>query len=297
MNVMSNIGRSATLTVLSGVNSGAEERIGHRYLSLGGGEEDDLVLDDLPPAAARLRYVGGSVEVEATSVDITDAETRVGVGKTERFPLPVRLMLGDAVSLYLIETPGPHRTGSDHSGRWVWAGLAAGVALAVVLLALQLPGGSGGEEPIAAISDVAATEAVEEPSTGCSNCTAEAAAALRAALAETPLTGLKVVEDQGALRVTGSIPDYMDSLWMRVRVTYDSQWASDVPIIADVASSPAELPIVVSAVWLGEVPEIVAANNARYKIGDATAQGWIVDSIDADAIVLTRDGLRLVLDY
>jgi hypothetical protein len=127
----------------------------------------------------------------------------------------------------------------------------------------------------------------------------EAERELKARLASAKLTAARVDAAGGRLAVSGQIGKRDVAAWTAIQQWFDQTYGDHLVLtttvtVADGQAAPALQP---QAIWYGERAYVVAADGARYYEGAVLENGWTIQSIGADRILLSRDGQTTALTY
>lgn len=266
-----------TLNVLDGLHRGVATPISGDVCTIGSGSECDVVLADrqIAPDHLRLRFYGRQVAVDALGGSVLiEGRPPVQRGHGCRTALPVILSLGEA----RLEIRRQDASGN----RRAIVGLAAvATAVVAVLLATQSSGFGVVSEP----REIAVVEApAPTPATG-------AAGNLRDRIAQAGLD-LAVIENGRHLAVSGSVTEAQSAVWTDVQRWFDGSFGGRNVLSSNVViAAPASPPkFAFQAVWFGTNPYVVDARGERRYPGAALQGGWMLKSIDAGAITVSRDG-------
>lgn len=94
----------------------------------------------------------------------------------------------------------------------------------------------------------------------------------------------------GSLVAVGSIEESETEKWRDVIKWYDSQGA--VPLLVNNVTHSGVMTVVpqIRAVWFDIKPQIVLLNGQSAGIGETIGSGWKIEAIDAQGVLLSRDG-------
>lgn len=269
--------------VAGGPNKGAVLPLGHGVLRLGAGLSNDIVLAD--PAMAEQQAV---LTLDASGVRIAPLAEGLSVnakpvqpGRSAAVADGTLVHAGDTV-LLLRGPPQPPR----RRARWLL--LAVPVLLAVVGAAALV--GFASPSRGAAPRSIPAIAATARPAT-------EAADALRERLRQAGLAEqITLTASSGAVVAEGQLPGPDLARWAEHQLWFDGRYKGALSLVNRVREAPpSERPnLQLRAVSTGQVPYLIVANGDRYVEG-AVADGWTIEQISPDKVVLSRNGRRVEL--
>lgn len=309
------------LTVLTGPNAGASAALNGGRCQIGGGPDDDIILEGVPAGALAIALKDQRLRMQARGAGISlmdgrhaqtlpDGQARIGT-----LPAMLRLTQDTTVAI--------SRARPDTASRMPlrMAVLLAAVTLGTgLLIGLQIPPGTArlpGLEaqaarldpiphpPIQAATGTAPTQitagalqATSPRLTACiGTCQSDAAEALRTRLAAAGLEGLQVAPSDGVLRVSGVMPADKASHWRELRSQFETDFGRSLPLIVDIANGTDTPALAVASVWLGGNPELRTKTGQTLREGDRTADGWTVNRITSGRISLSRDTRQVDIRY
>lgn len=281
--------------VLTGRHAGACVPLENTVCRVGAGVSCDLVLGEGTLAAEHfiLRLSRGYVTVEATGGDVTiDAGTHLPMGSGCRFRLPIDVRVHD---LHMrIAYPGgrvPHAVQPVVSRVGATASVAA---IAAGLLGLYVVAGWGNAEAFASRLPQAerATVAPAPREVASAGQVPDAAAALRARLAQVGLDRFNIDANGSYVRVSGSADASGMAAWRDTQRWFDGAYGRTHVLDPDVrAAAAAPVPnLKLRAAWLGPNPYVIGERGDRLYPGAALADGWVLRRIDSGGIVFARQG-------
>ncbi|MEZ5932772.1 MAG: FHA domain-containing protein [Alphaproteobacteria bacterium] len=149
------------------------------------------------------------------------------------------------------------------------------------MTAPDLPAQAGGPAPSAA------DEPPQQPAVSLD----QAAAALRARLAEEKLDDIDVRTGTDRLMVKGVAEPARLADWQAIRMWFDGSFGQEVLLVADVTPAEEEEPpkLAIEAVWSGEDPYLIAGGQ-RFAVGAHVGDGWTIGSIEPNEIIFERGG-------
>ncbi len=272
------------LNVLDGLHRGVVTPIAGDSCMIGSGPGCDVVLADrqIAPDHLRLRFYGRQVAVDALGGTVMiEGRQPVQRGHGCRTTLPVTLALGDA-RFEIKRNAVP-------DGRRMIVGLASALlAVLAVLIATQSSG----------FGVATAPRELPAPAAPAIVTDTDAADRLRERIAAAGLD-LTVIANGHHLAVSGSVTEADSPKWTEVQRWFDGTYGGRNVLSGNVTvAAPATPPkFAFQAVWFGADPYIVDARGERRYPGAALQQGWMLKSIEAGAITVSRDGkdFRLTL--
>lgn len=323
------------LTVLTGPNAGAQQRLTHKKVVLGSSDAADIVLDDFDGPDVELAFARDRLRVLTQRDGVT---TQAGAACVPGEPLylkvPSTLRLSSRIQINVCAAAGelPSR---------LWQRLAATIAVIGLLGAgAYVAQNVGGLELIAgarasadpgpmdqveampkkdnrfALIDPAIVAPAESFSGDGSRSLAplpeavplaivpkpaltvdDATEMLQQELTNADLAGLEVKPDAGVLRVVGMISPRQNSAWRKIRRAYDGKFAHIAPLLLDIEEQNETPPLAVASVWLGKDPEVITRDGLSLALGETTENGWRVETIEANAVRLVRGRQTIVIDF
>lgn len=269
--------------VAGGPNKGAVLPLEHGTLRFGAGLSNDIVLAD--PAMAAQQAV---ITLDASGARIAPLANGLSVnakpvqpGRSITVADGALVYAGDTV-LLLRGPPQPRR-------RARWLLLAVPLLLAVVGAAALVGLASPSRGAVAPRSTPAIATAAH-PAT-------EAADALRERLRQAGLAEqITLTTNSGAVVAEGQVPGPDLARWAEHQLWFDGRYKGALSLVNRVReSAPSERPnLQLRAVSTGQVPYLIVANGDRY-VENAVVDGWTIEQISPDKIVLSRNGRRVEL--
>lgn len=309
------------LTILTGPNAGAQQRLTSRRVMLGASDVADFILDD---------FEGPDVELTVSKDRIrfkTDRDGLRVIGAEPAEPglpiycdLPATVQLTDRIQANICCTHPTRKTGA-------LTRMAAAVGVLAVLgaggyVAMQsgqfdvISDANAGVNPTEEIApeelsgelvaarlarfDEAATQepAAEVATQETTRLTqADAEEMLLKALSDAGLSGLEAKAEGGVLRVKGLLSDARKSDWRAIRDQYDGQFGNIAPLLLEIEEDAEGPPLAIASIWLGDAPEVITRGGDILKTGDTTEGGWLISEITAGAVHLERGRQSIVIDF
>lgn len=287
---------SPTLTVMAGLHRGVSLVLDEPGCSIGSGASASLVLGDsgIADEHLRLRFAGRQLIVEATGGDVAvideGREIAVERGRGYRAHFPLEITLGQArVRLAGAEPDAPTPPVWYGKPQWLVAALFMLACAGAVAMLQERPQavspnltGPVAEAPIAADQPLSLEE-------------------IRADLAQrAEASGLADVAfsvADGQLFASGSYAPDRQAAWNALQRHFDSHYASRHLLHRAVTAEALEADpqVKFQAVWLGENPYVINASGERLFPGAPVADGWVIERIAADQVLLARGERRFAL--
>ena len=267
--------------IVAGPNRGAVVPI-EGEARIGTALENDIVLADPGVASEQMAFTleHGAATLHPLTEGVSLAGRAVGAGRVIDLRDGQMIQAGDTV----LRIHGPAR-----KRRLGWLLIAAPVLVLLVgaaaLVGLGGTGRSGGPPPAQA-----AATAAPRPSAGAAEALTER---LRAAgLGDS----IQVTAAPGAVVAEGRLAGPLLALWGEQQVWFDSQYRGTLSLVNRVReAAPDERPnIQLRAVSFGDPAYIITATGDRYPEG-SVVDGWMIERITPDKVVLSRNGRRAEL--
>lgn len=316
---------SFTVFIEKGLHAGAVQRLAPGIYTIGSELDADIVLSDADvlPIHAILEIDGTGLRLEPAKGTISiDGETgRLEPGDERHLALPATFHIGDAT----ISVRAPKDAVRNKNRQRLMIGAIAASFLVIVGLTIvgQITGSfsSGADafdrqarsldtdptplaptEQAAADMDMTSEGAVLEGASATLAAAAsdpepvlsvdEAAAELRGKLVAADLDGIDVIVRKDHLAARGTLDSEKLTDWQNVQIWFDGAYGHRIPLMTAVdASEKLEPPkLAIEAIWTGDKPYLMAGSR-RYVEGADIGNGWTIDQIDAEQIIL-RQGDR-----
>jgi hypothetical protein len=312
------------LSVVAGIHSGVTYALKSREFRIGSAPHSDIVLRDPGIAAEHVKLLleRGTASIEATGGDIIIDGEPIARGQGCRTKLPFRLKLCNAELEFAATRGGASGTArifqtatATVGGPLLAVALIVSLAYGLSAMARESSSPAGASDTIADIKNWAHVawagrspssggvrkseppRSVERP--GSPPRIAEAEHELKARLAGARLGAARVDAAGGRLAVSGQIGKQDVAAWTGIQQWFDQTYGDHLVLttaiaIVDGKAAPVLQP---QAIWYGEHAYVVAADGARYYEGTVLENGWTIQSIEADRILLSRDGQTSALTY
>jgi Inner membrane component of T3SS, cytoplasmic domain/Inner membrane component of T3SS, periplasmic domain len=311
------------LEVTGGFHNGVKLALDEGTYAIGSTAGADIVLRDAGVASehALLRIEGGAVRIEAMGGDLGVGDELVTQGHGCKLRMPVDIALGEA--RLRLSHPGAAEAGLL-AGKFQPVGqffarrpmMAAGgvicVALAVSVATHESPtplkATEAAPEAKLALTKTAYYSDVEqlgkfggkaEQAAAQHSSVEEAATQLMAKLKSMNIQSLRVTTGDKRVAVGGSLTKREAAAWTSVQQWFDETYGGRVVLTATVAvgESKSAPSLRLQAVWFGERPYVITEEGAHFYEGALLDNGWILQRIAEDRIVLEREGEALALTY
>lgn len=281
------------LSVIGGLHSGVTLALDGPVYRIGTDVDSDILLGDagVVPGHVLLRFKGRNVAIEAVAGDVLVGERTVASGTGYRCPLPVQLQIGQA--LLQISAPQPQAAPLPPVLLWTQRHLpllAMGAVTLTVGLYSAMSVSQSAPDTQANLATLAAPATA--PATQ-----QDVAQALRQQLSDARLPMLSVTAEDNYLRVSGELDADQRARWGSVQQWFDSHHGHNHLLQNAVTlRAPMAPPRVrIQGVWLGEKPYVVGERGERLYPGAAMAEGWVLQRIEPEQLVLSRNGNEFTL--
>lgn len=283
------------LTVTHGLHQGGRITLDGAVYTLGSTSDADFILNDagIAPNHLVLRVVDGWIAVEARGGDVRvenrqGQQIQVPAGSGYRGQMPMWVSLGEArLSL-----------GLDPATRAPAAAAASRFARPHLLLALGLMGicafafafRDEPAKPIAAVlapaAPVAKAPTIEQ-----------ARLWLDQQVQEAGLGAVKISEAGGQLLAEGQADLAQKTRWLALRQQFDQRFGQQVMLHSTVTTRAdvAKPRVRFQAVFFGDNPYVIGDGGKRLYPGSAVGDGWTLERIAQDQVVLARGDERFTL--
>jgi hypothetical protein len=312
------------LEVTGGLHSGVRLVLDEGTYAIGSTAEADIVLRDAGVARehALLRIEGGVVRIEAAGGDLGVGDDLITEGHGCKLRMPVEIAMGEA--RLRLSHPGAAEAGL-FSGRlqpisnfltrrpMMAAGGVICAALAVSVATHQTASpikvAEAGPEhkqlPLtktAYYSDVDSLAKLgDKPDLAAAqhSFVEEAATQLIAKIKSMNIQSLKVTTGDRRVAVVGNVTKREAASWTSVQQWFDETYGGRVVLTANVAvgDSKSAPSLRLQAIWFGERPYVITEEGAHFYEGALLENGWILQRIAEDRLVLEREGEQLALTY
>jgi hypothetical protein len=290
-------GGDVRLSVATGLHQGAAVPLNDPTYVIGSDAEADIVLKD-PGIEARhvlVRRTGKRIDVEALGGDVRVGSHQVLQGRGYRSSLPVELAIGDA----LVQISAPIEPESQmflKRSATVAAGVFCFFTVFVAVAANALMNTPSSTKPVDA--GLAANDAALTAALGKVN-SAVAQDKLATQLNEAGISGVTLALEKDRLVATGAVPKEKSEAWTNLQAWFDQTYGDKVVLASNVAVNGVEAPprLALQAVWFGPRPYVLAGDGTRYHEGAYIENGWTINKIGDKALLLSKDGATIALNY
>ena len=282
------------LTVTQGLHQGGRIRLDGTVYTVGSTAEADFILNDpgIAPRHLVLRLEGDRVAVEALGGDVRvddgrGRSTLVPAGSGYRAELPLGLTLGEARLSVQPARPVPVQAAPQRLGRVQWLIALGLMGLCAVAFAMR------DESPRSRV----ATAAAAMPATPVAPSPATALAWLQAEAHNAGLTSVAFSQAGGQLVASGHTDPSQQARWDALRQGFDARYGRHVMLKSTVLSRAevARPRVHFQAVWFGAQPYVINEGGKRLYPGASVGDGWSLDRIEEDQVVLARGDERFTL--
>jgi hypothetical protein len=297
-----NANSSCMLAIEAGLHRGVELPLMRRRYVVGSGGGADIVLSDpeVAPSHAGLEIGPGGLLVAALDAPLTlPSGAVIQPGQSCRLRLPARLGLG-AARLVLSRPARRGPGGLAASVEDIVQGspavaLAAGVLSLMLVFAATLCATEGDSPPGPAtrVSLPAMARVGADEIDG-------ALAALRDHLQAAGLSGsMALSRADGAIVAQGAVSPDANAAWDDIHRWFDRTYAPRIALLSETAqAAAAPAPhLAIQAIWAGPAPYLVAGDGEKYGEGAVLSNGWTVDRIEPDRVLLRQGGQQVALRY
>jgi Inner membrane component of T3SS, cytoplasmic domain len=287
--------------VVGGLHDGVRVMLESGTYRIGCTAEADIVLRDpgVMPGHAVLGVQRGNIRLEATGDDVGVGTRTVLKGHGCRLRLPLELTIGEAcLRLSQVETRSAGRS------RLAFAGIAVASVCAVALIALGFlrEEGMAGVGPtptpalptrVASSDPSAGLPAPDHDERGEQIADPTLLERIRQELAghikDAKIRALRVTIADSGLAVSGILGAHDRTIWSDVQYWFDQTYRGRVALTTNFTESkPPNLQL--RAVYFGEGAYVITAQGQHFNQGAILDDGWIIQEIGQDHLVLAKDG-------
>jgi hypothetical protein len=286
--------------VVRGLHDGVRVMLESGVYRIGSTAEADIVLRDagVVPAHAVLGVQRGNVRLEATGDNVGIGPQTVLKGHGCRLRLPLEFSIGEAcLRLSHVEPKSGGRS------PWAVTGLAVASVCAIALLALGFLREEGkarvelapppapttrlaSSDPAAGLAALARSEREQlvDPRT-----LERAQQEVAARLKDAKIHMLRVNVEDGRLTVSGILLAHERAKWSEIQYWFDQTYRGRLELAANLTENkPPNLQL--RAVWFGDRPYVITADGQHFNQGAVLDDGWVVQEIAQDHLLLAKDG-------
>jgi type III secretion protein D len=288
--------------VLSGLYSGLTGNSAPGANLIGSGLDSDMVFVEqrLEPRHFRITFLHNSIEVEvealAAGISIVG---RGDIAADGRVVVPLPMVIHAGTMSILWSAPDAAQAVSTGIPRllipmvaMVLIGLLGTCALSAIFFyggsPYTLSANSPGAEP-------APEQIINRPHDQTNQVTAKA---LQEEVDRAGLHNIKISSANGIVTANGTIMPSLVARWQKVHQWFDHRTSGALTLVSGVAikEEKAAPSIAVEAVWRGALPYLLIGGQ-KYFVGALLDDGWTVDRIEDDRVLLSRNGRLAALPY
>jgi hypothetical protein len=287
------------LSITHGLHQGVNLTLDNAVYIIGSASSADLILSDAGIAERHmvLRFVDGRVAVEALGGDVVvvglhGQQILIPKGKGHRARLPLQIGLGEARLRLDNSSSSPERVPAAAPAS-IWRRKLHWL-LALVLMVLCVSAFALRGEPTApvAVAVSAPAHASQVPVN-----TAQAHIWLEQQLFAADLKGIRISESGGQLIAEGAYDPTQKPRWIALQQAYDQRFGQQVLLQTNVAphSEIARPRVRFQAVWFGTNPYVINDSGRRLYPGAALTDGWMLERIENNQVILAKGEERFTL--
>ncbi|MGZ2402912.1 SctD/MshK family protein [Rhizobium ruizarguesonis] len=286
--------------VLSGLYSGLTGNSAPGANLIGSGLDSDIVFVEqrLESHHFRITFLRDSikVEVEAVAAGIS-IEGRGDIAAGERVVLPLPVVVHAGTMSILWSAPDAAQAGSTGIPRllipmvaMVLVGLLGIGALSAIFFYGGSPDTLSANSPGAEPAPI-----INRPDDQVNQATAKA---LQQEVDRAGLRNIKIASANGVVTAHGTVMPALVARWQKVQQSFDHRTSGALTLVSGVAIKEEKAPpsIAVEAIWRGALPYLLIGGQ-KYFVGALLDDGWTVDQIEDDHVLLSRNGQLAALPY
>ena len=320
-----------TMSIESGLYAGSSHEFAPGRYTIGSSVDADIVLmeADVEPLHAVIDASGPEIQVEALAGRISvGAQKYLASGARQIVAMPLRMNIGD-VQLHFsrADDSGPQSRGGLFGASASRSRLLMGVAL-VSIVSIGLMMHSMADEPIsqttgafrgdvrpvllastANMADIVPAEVAQAavvrvreggPSVPdlASDKVNAAADAMRAEVERMGILNVMIEPGVGIVAATGTIDPKAAAQWQTVQRWFDERFEGDITLVNGVSIKTEKVPVSLSieGVWRGDHPHLLIRGQ-KYLEGAMLDGGWAIERIEAEKVLLRREGKLVAVRY
>jgi hypothetical protein len=320
-----------TMSIESGLYAGSSHEFAPGRYTIGSSVDADIVLmeADVEPLHAVIDASGPEIQVEALAGRISvGAQKHLATGARQIVAIPLRMNIGD-VQLHFSRSgdSSPQSRGDMFGASALRSRLLMGVAL-VSIVSIGLMMHSMADVPIsqttgafrgdvrqvllastAKVPDIAPAEVTQaavarvregSPSVPdlASDTVRAAAEAMRAEVERMGILNVQVEPGVGIVAATGTIDPKAAAQWQTVQRWFDERFEGDITLVNGVSVRAEKVPVSLSieGVWRGDHPHLLIRGQ-KYLEGAMLDGGWAIERIEAEKVLLRREGKLVAVRY
>jgi hypothetical protein len=318
-----------TMSIESGLYAGSSHEFAPGRYTIGSSVDADIVLmeADVEPLDALIDATGPEIQVEAMAGRISvGAQKHLATGARQVVAMPLRMNIG-VVQLHFSRANdldpqsqgGPF--GPSRSRLVMGVGLVSIVSIALMMHSLadvpisQTTGAFHGDvrqvllASTANVPDIPSTEgardAVPREREGGANVpdlasgkVKAAADAMRAEVERMGILNVLIEPGVGIVAATGTIDPKAAAQWQTVQRWFDERFEGDITLVNGVSIKTEKVPVSLSieGVWRGDHPHLLIRGQ-KYLEGAMLDGGWAIERIEAEKVLLRREGKLVAVRY
>lgn len=122
--------------------------------------------------------------------------------------------------------------------------------------------------------------------------------AVRAQIESAGLLNVTVAPGAGVVTATGTIEPGAAPRWQAVQLWFDERFGGELMLVNGVTLKSEKLPnsLAIEAVWRGQAPHLIIRGQ-KFAEGSTLEGGWAIQSIEAERVLLKRDGKLVAVRY
>ncbi|MCA6116468.1 hypothetical protein J6524_16400 [Bradyrhizobium sp. WSM 1738] len=319
-----------TMSIESGLYAGSSHELSPGRYTIGSAVDADIVLmeTDVEPLHALIDTSGPEIQIEALAGRISiGAQKVLAAGARQPVATPLRMNIG-AAQLHFSRADGSglQSRGSlfgasmPRSRLLVGAGLVSIVSIALVMHSLadvpisQTTGAFHGDvrqalfvstANVPDILPVVAKEAAPREREAGHNVpdlafdkVKAAADAMRAEVERMGILNVLIEPGVGIVAATGTIDPKAAAQWQTVQRWFDERFEGDITLVNGVSIKAEKVPVSLSieGVWRGDHPHLLIRGQ-KYLEGALLDGGWAIERIEAERVLLRREGKLVAVRY
>jgi hypothetical protein len=320
-----------TMSIESGLYAGSSHEFAPGRYTIGSSVDADIVLmeADVEPLHALIDATGPEVQVEALAGRISvGAQKYLASGARQTVAMPLRMNIG-AVQLHFSRADGPgpqlqsglFGTSMPRSRLLLGVGLVSIVSIALMMHSMadvpisQTTGASRIDvrhvllASTANVPDIAPAEvtqaAVAREREGGANLpdlasdkVKAAADAMRTEVERMGILNVLIEPGVGIVAATGTIDPKAAAQWQTVQRWFDERFEGDITLVNGVSIKTEKVPVSLSieGVWRGDHPHLLIRGQ-KYLEGAMLDGGWAIERIEAEKVLLRREGKLVAIRY
>ena len=320
-----------TMSIESGLYAGSSHEFAPGRYSIGSSVDADIVLmeTDVEPRHVLIDATGPEIQIEALAGRVSvGAQKHLATGTRQVVATPLRMSIGE-VHLHFsrADDSSPQSQGALFDASASRSRLLMGVAL-VSIVSIGLMMHSMADVPIARTTgafrgdvrplllastanmpDIVSAEVTQAavprgreggasvPDLGSDKVNA-AADAMRAEVERMGILNVMIEPGVGIVAATGTIDPKAAAQWQTVQRWFDERFEGDITLVNGVSVKTEKVPVSLSieGVWRGDHPHLLIRGQ-KYLEGAMLDGGWAIERIEAEKVLLRREGKLVAVRY